>query len=767
VALSIAAAAVMAVVSLVAVVKWRQADVQFTRAEREAQTATLQREAALIKIEANENPTAALERAVAAANTNLGFDKAGGVALLPEIRSSLFQALDFARELPPLKGFHDGGYQSVKSISIREATDASPPRVSIASDNVGLIADTKGRVVARPISVPDLGSAYANAAIWTDRSAQALAAVATGLIDDNGPNNAAVGLYDAAGLLQRRVLTDNPFPILSLATLPLSHALLAGDSQGSLFRIDLADGGVKKVYQGFGRPLIGIAAPDSEDKLMLAFGSRLEATTSDPTPSKTQFEEQEAKDIAAALETPELKVYAIGVGADETINCIGEGAGYTILTCDGRGGVAVWKDSYAPAWPSFSLVNHISVAGGRASAVAYDQPLDVIAIGDVDGGIQIFSALGQALTPILRHPGGPIRALAFLENGTLLLSAGGDSSIRRWDLSDLGGREANSPQLPSGGINLVVANGGGTRVFAASESDEGPHVTLLELNDADGRATSRKFTLPPKTNIRGVKLAVDQAGARAAWNEPQAIVIVDFAADDKSARLSVPPDNYVSSLVITPDGGNLLVGLKDSRQRLRSLATPAEPPLEKFIFYRLPKDVSQTSEIGRADDDGKAPTTALIGLPAKLKSILDGHPAYASGAATGRSRFWSDDGRPLSNLVSVVSPEAERLAVRLIAAPQNGELLLMSLDSRDRDDFLTRVDSSRLAVWSTHARSDFAPCFHATRCGGAGLRRGESEHHGRGDRGPDRQAIARHSNFRWRVHDPSGQDRCHGSIQDG
>jgi hypothetical protein len=498
VALSIAVAAVMAVVSLVAVVKWRQADVQFTRAEREAQTATLQREAALIKIEANENPTAALERAVAAANTNLGFDKAGGVALLPEIRSSLFQALDFARELPPLKGFHDGGYQSVKSISIREATDASPPRVLIASDNVGLIADTKGRVVACPISAPDLGSAYANAAIWTDRSAQALAAVATGLIDDNGPNNVAVGLYDAAGLLQRRVLTDNPFPILSLATLPLSHALLAGDSQGSLFRIDLADGGVKKVYQGFGRPLIGIAAPDSEDKLMLAFGSRLEATTSDPTPSKTQFEEQEAKDIAAALETPELKVYAIGVGADETINCIGEGAGYTILTCDGRGGVAVWKDSYAPAWPSFSLVNHISVAGGRASAVAYDQPLDVIAIGDVDGGIQIFSALGQALTPILRHPGGPIRALAFLENGTLLLSAGGDSSIRRWDLSDLGGREANSPQLPSGGINLVVANGGGTRVFTASESDEGPHVTLLELNDADRRATSRKFTLPPR-----------------------------------------------------------------------------------------------------------------------------------------------------------------------------------------------------------------------------------------------------------------------------
>jgi tetratricopeptide (TPR) repeat protein len=171
----------------------------------------------------------------------------------------------------------------------------------------------------------------------------------------------------------------------------------------------------------------------------------------------------------------------------------------------------------------------------------------------------------------------------------------------------------------------------------------------------------------------------------------------------------VPPDNYVSSLVITPDGGNLLVGLKDSRQRLRSLATPAEPPIEKFIFYRLPKDVSQTSEIGRADDDGKAPTTALIGLPAKLKSILDGHPAYASGAATGRLRFWSDDGRPLSNLDSVVSPEAERLAVRLIAAPQNGELLLMSLDSRDRDDFLARVDSSRLAVWSTHTRALTSP----------------------------------------------------------
>jgi RNA polymerase sigma factor (sigma-70 family) len=86
---------------------------------------------------------------------------------------------------------------------------------------------------------------------------------------------------------------------------------------------------------------------------------------------------------------------------------------------------------------------HIPGGGSQARSAALSSGGRILAVGDTEGSVRLFDAAGTELVRLAGHEG-PVLALAFSADGTLLASAGADTTVLVWDLARVF-RDARQP----------------------------------------------------------------------------------------------------------------------------------------------------------------------------------------------------------------------------------------------------------------------------------------------------------------------------------
>jgi hypothetical protein len=315
-AFAVVIAVTMAALAMVAVLQWNTASSERTRAETQAEIAGIQREVAVGRLGLRDDPVPSLKRVADAAERNRDGARDGRFEPLSDVHAGLFEALDSGRELPRLRGYHDGLYLDVFAMAEEPSWRGSTNRFLIGTREEVLLSDGKGRLLAAPIVGPDLGPAYANAIAWLGSRGKSGFAVATGEGFDQERWNIGVTIYDSTGRELNRYLTDNAEPIISLAYMEQRQLLLAGDMAGNLFRIDIQAHTAEKISEGAGKALIGIAVPTyPNDAIAIAYGTSDAVTHSElsnaASPAVT-FGQTESRGLTARIGIPAFRAFAMG-----------------------------------------------------------------------------------------------------------------------------------------------------------------------------------------------------------------------------------------------------------------------------------------------------------------------------------------------------------------------------------------------------------------------------------------------------------------------
>jgi tetratricopeptide (TPR) repeat protein len=701
-AFAVAIAVTMAALAVVAALQWNTASSERIRAETQAEIADVQREVAVGRLELRDNPIPALRRIADAAERNRNGAQKGRFESLSDVHAGLFEALDSGRELPRLRGFHDGLYMGVFAMAEEPSWRGFTDRFLIGTREEVLLADGKGRLLAPPIAGPDLGPAYANAIAWLGSRDKPGFAVATGEGFDQERWNIGVTLYDNAGRELDRHLTGNAEPIISLAYMEQRKLLLAGDMAGNLYRIDIQARTVEKISEGAGKALIGIAVPTyPNDTIVLAYGTSDAVTYSQSnnaaSPAVT-FGQTESLNLAGRIGISAFRAFAMGTAGGLDVKCLGGSnipwsTDTVVFSCEERGGVSIWESPYDAAWPPFAATTHIRVDGGTATAVAYSVALRAIAVGDQNGGIQLFTLQGTPLTPVLRQRSGAVVALTFVDGGKTLWSFSmNDTSIRRWGMSEIGGYARQMNDLSAS--TMAISPHGRFRVFSEDHYRKGKNIVVMDTQNW-ARPEIRRFPLTMDVVPLGMPLAVSANGSRAAWVDANAVVFANVSSKAEPTRLPLPAEAKVRMLALSHDGDHALAVFEPGEKKSDSGGLPVKTPsLVRLYAFATSGEATLVKEW---QDLPEAAITALISAPPRV-SLDQGksHPLFITGDELGGLAAWDAEGtRIFSGKAAELS---DQMAVSQFAMSANAEKLLIVLLPTSQVG--TPAFLSRIALWS-------------------------------------------------------------------
>lgn len=658
---AVVATAIVLATSALAIVAWDQRQA----AQTTAMISDLQRQLAVAQVTVANDPVAAL-RAVSAA-THASID--GGLPLAREMRTALMSILGTARELPSLGGLRGGLYTNLTGL-VAAGRDKG---VLVAGNQDGQLLDLEGRPIGEPLVGPERQAVFANSAIWFNQSQTTgvAYAIATGGEGPDGLINPGISLHAPDGSVLARVLTDNPAPILALAELPFRDQLLASDGNGAVFRISLGNGGVEKLAEGIGRPIFGIGTSGGNDQLLLAFGAPAGAPSEGielPVPGRVWLD---ALAVKAGLGVGNVQAY-LGDG-DLTPACLANAplAAPTsgVFVCNDYGGITHLNVSFQPLWPPFTSRTRLGQVG-RTTAVAYSPELDAVAMGDATGNIEIWSLNGQALVqPMLHVDGGPVRALTFISGSTMLLSAGSDSHIHRWELSDV------APVPKRADVNadlLFVGASGETQMAIVDTYDQG---SWLEIRRFGSGVAVEPFRA--KLGVADADLAragIDPGETVAGWSEPGHLTVQDLAAGTTRSVAFDAREQEPAFLAIAAGGRSALAISYPAGTSARYFAaTLPAPPLVRF--FSVPEGEAPLNLTAEAEGSVVNGITSLVALGGVAE---DDGPAFVTGDRGGVLTFWSAAGLAVHTSQPLQSATGRPLFIRSIASSPDGTRLLVT-----------------------------------------------------------------------------------------
>lgn len=133
-----------------------------------------------------------------------------------------------------------------------------------------------------------------------------------------------------------------------------------------------------------------------------------------------------------------------------------------IATAGRDGTVRLWSAEDAHQLSSYSV-------GGHARSVAFNADSSLLAAGDSEGVVHVWSVDTDAEVHRLTGHTGSVESVTFSPDGSLLVSAGGDGTVRVWDVTS--GIELATFHHTVGTVAQVVFNPDGT--LLASGGDDG------------------------------------------------------------------------------------------------------------------------------------------------------------------------------------------------------------------------------------------------------------------------------------------------------
>ena len=179
--------------------------------------------------------------------------------------------------------------------------------------------------------------------------------------------------------------------------------------------------------------------------------------------------------------------------------------GYGLLRSTEPAGVATTPAVVDPDLSSGPSAEHATLprpfppgVSAAASALTVLDGSRVVGSASNDGMLRV-SVDGKQLISAMAHNGMPVTAMAFSSDGRTVLSGGGDSELRAWDLES--GAERLSLRGHEQPITAVAVSTNGA-TFCERFSRDARHVVGCIDRQAAGRAV-RPFRLRQRRRIRG------------------------------------------------------------------------------------------------------------------------------------------------------------------------------------------------------------------------------------------------------------------------
>lgn len=246
--------------------------------------------------------------------------------------------------------------------------------------------------------------------------------------------DARIALWTAGRQQPDEVLEGHTAPIVALAVSP-DGATLASASWDGTARLWPLRGGAKRVLEGHTQNVNGVAfTPDGKSLVSVGYDLTMRIW---PLP-----------DGPADIVTLPAPLNAVAVAPDGEIVAGGADGKVRFLSP----GMKEAGEVQAGATPIIALA--ISSDGARVAAAG------------IGGTVNLIDRKTRSVSSVLAGPGLPVWSVAFMPDGTTLLTGGADATIRRWNAQT--GNPTGSPQPGAPGDPLAAYAGDhGAEVFRA------------------------------------------------------------------------------------------------------------------------------------------------------------------------------------------------------------------------------------------------------------------------------------------------------------
>ncbi len=206
-----------------------------------------------------------------------------------------------------------------------------------------------------------------------------------------------------------------------------------------------------------------------------------------------------------------------------------------------------------------------------ASTVAFSHDGTLLACGDLDGTISLWSVSGHSLLRSWKAHGEQIYDLAFTDSDQRLVSAGRDSLVHFWNPSD--GARLGQSLVHSGAVICLAISPDGRQLLTGS-IDGFLRRFSLRTGEADGT--------PVQYSSGVVALAYSHDGRAYALGRIDGVAQIYDAASDRPQGQPVGHRAHITSIDFSLDDRRLLTSSRDATARLWDVSTsrPIGAPLE-------------------------------------------------------------------------------------------------------------------------------------------------------------------------------------------
>jgi WD40 repeat protein/uncharacterized protein YjbI with pentapeptide repeats len=215
--------------------------------------------------------------------------------------------------------------------------------------------------------------------------------------------------------------------------------------------------------------------------------------------------------------------------------------------------------------PDLSAVHPVlASASGFARVLAWSPDDSLIAAGNIDGTLRVYSAADGSLLRVLTGGRGTFLNVAFMDGGQQLVAGWNDGSVWQWTVS-------------TGQLRRVLHTGEGRAYLIAFCSSSSEPLAAISVGSGEIEVWSLqqgevvRHLVDDEGRIRALAFLPD-GQSLISGNTKGEILLWPLSGDSGAHRLAQRDDDVIKSLAFSPDGKHLAVG-SGQVMELMSMAT--------------------------------------------------------------------------------------------------------------------------------------------------------------------------------------------------
>ncbi|MGW3289120.1 nSTAND1 domain-containing NTPase [Streptomyces sp. NPDC001002] len=435
------------------------------------------------------------------------------------------------------------------------------------------------------------------------------------------------------------------------------------------------------------------------------------------------YEEDRSADSRGALLSSASMIWNSRIiDADTPVSALTWAKDGTIAWGGDDGDIREWRRSQDPTAAHVRSRKRPSITAGQVDSLSFSADGRQLAAGYDDGSVWLFGGKGPA-RPLLRGGGDPAdedadMRVAFSPDGSRLVTAGGDGRIRMWRMpqarldwtAEPGGEDAPGPirAVAFTDDGRTLATGGGSDKSGTDQSFR----SVLLFDTRRGRTVARLHDHPTRS-VRALAFTAD--GRELVGGGFDGTVRVWDVRAERRIRTYETHTDSVMDVAVGRDG-TLVSGSQDNTAQVRDLGRPADLPIT-LMGNAGPVNAVALSPDGATlvtgGEDGTLRLWRLADSPvrtgAKAFTALGGfRDGYATGDSAGTVSLW--DGRARKPRLTWRAAEGE---ITDLAYNPSGSLLAVT--SMDHTTTVWRTDTGeRLTELPRSGREVLAVAFDGT-----------------------------------------------------